>query len=253
MKHIGTALSTLALSFLVGCASTPTEPAGQPGAARQAAEVNTSLGREYMSRGQFEIALEKLRKAVKADPKYAPAHTVLAVLYEQIDEPELARRHYRQAVDANPDNGDVNNNYGTFLCKQGDSRLAQQYFARALDDPFYRTPQVAYANAGTCALQAGNLDKAEEFLRKSLAYDAEFADALLPLASISYRSGDFLRARAFLQRYEATGSLSAEGLLLGYHVESRLNNSTAAREYAARLVNQFPDSRQAGELRDDTR
>jgi type IV pilus assembly protein PilF len=253
MKIFGNALLALALFVLGSCASTPPEQGGQPSAARQAAEVNTSLGQEYMSRGQFEIALEKLRKAVKADPKYAPGHTVLAVLYEQIDEPDLARRHYRLAVDADPDNGDVNNNYGTFLCKQGDGKLAQKHFSTALDDPFYRTPQVAYANAGTCELQAGNLDKAEGFLRKSLAYDAEFADALLPLASISYRQGEFLRARAFLQRYEATGAVSAEGLLLGHHVESRLNNSPAAQEYATRLQNQFPDSRQAGEIRGDTR
>lgn len=237
------------LLILAGCAASQSKPDSAASVVRNAAEVNTSLGREYMSRGQYEVALEKLRKAVSADPKYAPAHTMLAVLYEQISETELAERHYRKAVNIQPSNGDVNNNYGAFLCKQGKNASAQKHFATALDDPFYRTPQVAYANAGACELQEGNLDKAEGFLRKSLEFDAEFPEALLPMASISFKKGEFLRARAFLQRYEETGPASAESMLLGYHIETRLNDPEAAREYASRLQRQYPDAVQAEEVR----
>ena len=42
-----------------------------------------------MDRGQYEIALEKLKKAVAYDKTYAPAHTMLGVLYETIGENEL--------------------------------------------------------------------------------------------------------------------------------------------------------------------
>jgi type IV pilus assembly protein PilF len=248
MKHF-TILVLAGWLLTSGCATTQQNPEATAAAARQAAEVNTSLGREYLSRGQHEVALEKLKKAVKSDDRYAPAHTVLAVLYEQIGEIGLAEEHYQKAVEASPSNGDVNNNYGVFLCQSGRTGEAQKYFERAIDDPFYRTPQVAYANAGSCEFQAGNLDKAEDFLRQSIQYDEEFPDALLPLANISFQKGEFLRARAFLQRFEAAGTESAESLYLGYRIETSLLNEHAARKYAGGLQERFPDSGQLRKLK----
>jgi len=236
------------MSLMVACAGTANRTADQNSATRKAAQVNTSLGREYMSRGQNEIALEKLKKAAAADPEYAPAHTMLAVLYERLGEPGLAEKHYKLALKAAPTNGDVNNNYGVFLCKSGRVDTAESYFMQAVKDPFYRTPAVAYANAGSCHLQQGNLDKAESFLRQSLEYDAEFPDALLPMAGLSEKQGAYLRARAFLQRYEATGNESAASLAMGVRIESRLGNEATADAYRKRLLENFPGTPQANEV-----
>jgi type IV pilus assembly protein PilF len=219
-------------------------------AERKQSEINTALGREYLERGQYEIALEKLKKATSFDPSYAPAHTMLAVLYERINDSGLAERHYRLAIEAAPGNGDVNNNFGVFLCQTGRANEAGEYFRRAVEDPFYRTPAASYANAGSCELQMGNLDKAETYLRKSLDYDAEFSDALLAMANVRFLKDEYFGARAFLQRYEGTGPDTAESLALGARIESSLNNGQVAREYIAQLMSQFPDSMQAGEIRD---
>ena len=161
----------------------------------------------------------------------------------------MAEDQYRIAVDLAPSNGDANNNLGAFLCKSGRADIAIPYFEKAAKDPFYRTPAVAFANAGSCELQSGNLDKAERFLRESLDYDAEFADALLALANVSFLKGEDFRARAFLQRYESSNPGSAESLLLGSRIESRLNNSKGASQYAAELLSRFPNSKQAEELK----
>jgi type IV pilus assembly protein PilF len=218
--------------------------------ARKVAEVNTQLGREYMSRGQYEIALDKLKKAVKADDDYAPAHTMMAVLYETIGENEDAAEHYLAAYKAAPNNGDVNNNYGAFLCRNGEGRKALRYFDQALEDPFYRTPAVAMSNAGSCALDLGDEQGAEDRLRRALEFDPDFADALYSMAALKAGAGDYLRARAFLQRYEATGALSAQGLLLGFEVEEALGNGQGATAYRKRLLKSFPNSAEAKELID---
>lgn len=242
-------LATVAF-LLSGCAGSGTRPEGPKSAAREAAEVNASLGQEYMSRGQLEIALEKLKKSVSADPEYAPGHTLLAVLYERIREPQSAERHYRLAIEAAPSNGDVNNNYGVFLCQSGQAATAEPYFRTAVKDPFYRTPEIAFANAGSCWLQNGNLDKAENFLRQSLEYDAEFSDALLAMADVSARRGDYFRARAFLQRFQSAGTETAQSLALGFRVENQLGNKTAAAAYRDRLLNKFGASAEARDIRE---
>jgi type IV pilus assembly protein PilF len=214
---------------------------------RKAAETNTSLGQAYMEREQYEIALEKLKRAVAHDRTYAPAHTLLAVLYERLGETDLAEKEYQAAVKYDPDDGDVNNNYGTFLCRVGKSEQAEPYFMKAVKDPFYETPQVAYANAGNCSLDRGDLDKAEVFLRQSLEYERNYAAALLPMADLSFRQGNYLRARAFLQRYEAVGTLNEESLLLGYRIESELGDTKSANRYRTELFERFPGSSEAGQ------
>jgi type IV pilus assembly protein PilF len=235
--------------LLTACAGTGTKGTGSGSKARQAAELNTSMGREYMERGQLEIALDKLKKATSADPQYAPAHTMLGVLYERLGEPATAKKHYRLAVEAAPSNGDVNNNYGVFLCHSGDPKAAESYFEVAMKDPFYRTPAVVFANAGSCELESGNLNKAEQYLRQSLDYDQKFTDALLPMASVQFQMGDSFRARAFLQRFEQLGVENPQSLSLGWQIESSLGNTSAAEAYKQRLLNRFAESNEAVEIR----
>jgi type IV pilus assembly protein PilF len=40
---------------------------------------------------------------------------------------------------------------GAFLCRLGRFPDAEKYFLRAVEDPFYKTPAAALANAGVCA------------------------------------------------------------------------------------------------------
>lgn len=237
----------LSLAIIAACSSTSDK---SDDAGRKAAETNTALGQQYMSRGQYEIALEKLKRAVAHDKTYAPAHTMLGVLYETIGDQEQAGREYEAAVRYDPDDGSVNNNYGAYLCGMGERRDAEPYFLKAVEDPFYDTPEIALSNAGTCALARGDLDKAESFLRESLEHDQQLGAALLPMAEISYRKESYLRARAFLQRYEAVGPVTEESLQLGFQIESKLGDQESADRYRSELSKRYPgsiqDSRNSG-------
>lgn len=238
------------LFLLVGCASSQTdEDPWEEGSRRKAAESNTSMGLEYMNRGQDEIALGKLKKAVKDDPTYAPAYTVTAVLYEKIGETELAGVNYKKAYEADPKDGDTNNNYGVFLCKAGNSGQAMSHFLKAIDDPFYSTPEVALSNGGSCALGEEKYAEADEYLRAALKLDSSFPDALISMAKLNYQQDNNLRARAFLQRYEASSKHNADTLLLAIKIETASNNATAAHKYLALLESNFPESDQVMEAR----
>jgi len=234
----------LLLSLLIAaCSSTPKKSDED---LRKAAETNTALGRQYLDMGRNEIALEKLKRAIAFDKTYAPAHTMLAILYETIGEMEDAEREYKLALRYDPTDGDVNNNFGAFLCGMGRESEAEPYFVAAIDDPFYDTPEIALSNAGACALARGDLDKAELYLRQSLDYDNNLGAALLPMAEVSYQQESYLRARGFLQRYEAVGTLTEESLSLGYRIESNLGDQKAADRYRTELLEQYPGSMQAG-------
>lgn len=245
------AIACLSATLLAGCGgSQSVRDNGE--AVTSPAEVNVQLGIAYMRRGEYEVALQKLQRAVRQDPEYPEAHTGLAVLYEQIGEPGKAREHYEEAVSLAPESGSAQNNLGQFLCKQGEYKEAEKHFLRALDDPFYKTPEVAYTNAGVCVQQIPAPERAETYFRAALDERSEYPTALYRLSRLMFERGDYLSARAFLQRYSAVAPMTPEALLLGVRIERRMGDEEAADGYATALNKQFPDSPEARRLADSS-
>jgi type IV pilus assembly protein PilF len=242
-------LASLLVALLLSACASGGGPARKPDANRAAAaELQLKLGQGYLEQGQHEIALERLKRALELDPTSAQAHTVLGVLYEEIGRRELAETHYRRSLALKPDSGMMMNNFGTFLCNNGRYAESEQYFLKALEDPFYRTPETALGNAASCARQDGRNEVAEGYYRRLLELQPQNATALLDMAMLMYVKGDAMRARAFMQRFESLGEVSAESLALASRIESSLGDAAAARRYLDALRAKFPDSSLARDL-----
>lgn len=261
------ALVLLVLGLLAGCASQPYgDPSGRPGMSaaggseasprrrgsrqqgdtraqesrqrRQNSDILVELGRRYYERGEYELALERLQGALNVDPRSPNAHSMLAILYETINSPERAGEHYRRSVQYAPDSGDVLNNYGNWLCRQGQFEEAQRHFRKALADPFYRSPDDAAANAGNCALAAGDIATAESFFTRVLQSQPTYVPALLGMADVAFKKQEFMRARAFMQRAEAQGPLGESALRTAVQIEEHLGDNRSAEAYRAQLQQQ---------------
>lgn len=217
-----------------------------------AARLNARLGVEYMKQGQLAIAREKIEKALQQDPKDPGVQMSAGLLYEQLLQRDLAERHYRQALRIEPDNADAQNALGAFLCRNGQAKQGEETFLKAARNPLYRTPEVAFTNAGVCARRSGRLDKSEEYLRLAIGQRAQYPEALLQMAGVSFERGNHLQSRAFLQRYLAVAQGGADVLMLGYQVEKALGDQPAADDFARRLRTQFPDSPEARILDDQS-
>lgn len=247
-------LAAAAILLLAACASAPEIPQqGRTGMDRispvRSAEIHTRLGVGYFERGQLQIAMENLEIALRHDPNHTPAHITLALIQERLGNTRQAEHHYRQAARFAPNDGATQNAYAVFLCRSGQYEEAQRRFERAFEDPFYDTPEVAFSNAGACALRNNRPDEAERYLRQAIEIAPDFPDPLFQLAELSLARGDLLRARAFLQRYESAANANPVSLRLGFLIESALNNPHEAEQYAGRLEASFPDSPEARELR----
>ncbi|HWU75821.1 MAG TPA: type IV pilus biogenesis/stability protein PilW [Rhodanobacter sp.] len=242
---------------LAGCVTTNTDsnsmgkPLPQASKATQAedaARIHTELARHYVDLGDLQSALAKLNLALKFDPNYAPAHTLIAYVYEKINRPADAEINYRKAVELEPNKGAPNNNLGQFLCSVKKYAEGETYFRKAIKDPFYATPDLALTNAGLCQLLAGQTARAEIDFRDALAKNPNSAEALFQLANMLYKNKDAFRASAFLQRFDALGKSNAASLKLGYDIETSMGNREGAQNYRKRLLSQFPDSEQAHAL-----
>lgn len=237
-------LALIAALLLAGCAASGDGPRRSVDAERaRLAEQNVAMGQQYLEQGLHEIALQRLQEAIRQDPGSADAHSLLGVLYERINRPAKAEEHYARSARLAPERGAILNNYGAWLCRNNRPAEADQWFRRALDDPFYRTPVAALGNAGICAMAAGDPARAEEYFRRALALDPNHLDSLFELAVLNYGKGELLSARAFMQRRVAAGAVDPGVLELAAKIEDGLGDNTAANRYRARLRAEFPQYR----------
>ncbi len=232
--------------MLSGCATTTKEePASQN---ERAALINVQLGAAYMEQGKYDIAMEKLQRALKEDPSLASAHHAIGYLYEHLGELDDASKHYRRAVSLDPDDSNAHNTYGAFLCRQRKWKEAEEQFALALKNPLYKSPEVAYTNAGICELGVPDLKAAEGNLRRALEIDSNYPSALFAMAQLSLSAGRYLPARAYLERYFGVAPKSAGSLWLGIQVERALGNRDIEASYELLLKRNFPDSQETALL-----
>ena len=237
-----------ALTFSAGCQTTsPRQQSviGPEPEVNQVADLQTQLGIGYMAEGKFELAWERLNKALNTDPKYSTAHNAMGLLYERLGQTEQAHVHYQQAVKYNPADSSSRNNFGSFLCRQGKIDAAQEQFIKAVNNPLYETPEIPYANLGLCLFQIGESNNAETYLRQALELNPQIPNALIAMSDLSFANGQQLSARAYMQRYTEISQHSARTLWLGVKIERALGDLDTAASYALLLKSNYPDSKEA--------
>ncbi len=263
-KVIGTVF--LSLLWLAGCAtgdapdgsgpvSTGATDAGSPlpGSSaeteqRRRARIRVELASNYYQSGNYRVALDELQQALAIDPGYATAFGLLGLIHADLGQQGRAEEAFRRGLRLAPDDADLNNSFGWFLCQSGRETASIAYFERAAKDPLYRTPAKPLHNAGICLLRAGDEEGAERFLHKAFEADPSNAVALYQLGELYLKRGDLQRARFYSQRLLAAWQPNAQTIWLALRIEHARGDADAERGLSAQLRRLFPDSPEAALL-----
>ncbi len=244
--------SGLAL-LIAGCASTGTGMS--QGAAEQAisqqtstnetqqrAKVHTELGALYLENGRFAVAQDEARIAIGADPNYAPAYNLLGLVHMNLRENSAADEEFKKALQLAPNDPEINNNYGWFLCQTDRARQSVPHFLTAIKNPLYTTPAKAMTALGVCYVKLQDDVAAEDFLAKAVRVDPASAEARYWLADIYYRKGRYFEARRSLGELNKLIELTAETTWLALRVERRIGDREGEARYASQLRRKFQGS-----------
>jgi len=248
---IKTVLIVSCLSFLTACETVTTTKDGKESRIQEpnltdAAELNTELAIGYIQRKQYKPARDKLEKAIEQDPDYMAAYQTLAYLYAILGQTEKAEQKYEEAIDLDPMNSSLASSYGSFLCTQGKFDEAQKKMKVAYSDPFYESAYLAESNAGSCYVEQGEYKKAESLLRRSLRTNSKIPGSLISMAEVGLNTDRNLMARAYIERYFALKSPSADSLWIASQAEKNLGDNKHYMKYAKKIMHDFPDSDEAG-------
>jgi type IV pilus assembly protein PilF len=197
----------------------------------KAATYNVQLGLGYLKQGDRPRAKRKLLLALDQQPNSPDVNASLAYYFEQTTELDQAKKYYSKALALSNDSGPQLNNYGTFLCRQGDYQGAEKYFLKAVKDQSYLNTAAAYENAGLCALEIPDNDKAMSFFQKALNQDPSRRLSLYELTKIESKLGKDDEAVKLLQQYPEIVLNDKVMLSLAKDIANKAGNTALATEY----------------------
>lgn len=227
-------------------AAQPVAPEQAEAERRRRAGIRLELAAGYYQQGALAQALDEIRQALAIDPGYAPAYGVLGLVYMSLNDAARADESFRQGLKLAPEDSDLNNNYGWFLCRSGRSKESIAHFATAVKNPLYPAAAKALHNAGICSRLAGDEAAAEQYFKRSFEVDPSNPVAMYNLGEIFLKRGDLERARFHSQRLTKAYEPTAETLWLAIRVErAAAGDSAEFDSLSSQLRRRFPDSREA--------
>jgi type IV pilus assembly protein PilF len=251
MRNARLALLALAVLAVVACSSNNNGTSNyksDESESDKAASLNKQLGTVYLRQGQLALAKEKLERAEKYNPRDAETHLVLALLYEKLDNPAQVDEEYKTAIRLAPKNPQIINNYAVYLCKTNRASEGVKRFLEAARNPLYRTPELAYSNAGVCLRGAKRYDEANNAFAHALQLRPNFAEAMFQATDLDMERGQIPQARERLDKYLASYDATADLLLLGVRMARAQDDRMGEEKYTRRLRIEFAGSEQLRSL-----
>ena len=172
-------VGALALS---GCAQT--SPTSSAANAQRGAHLQAQIALHAWSVGDHQEAQRRLDEARRLDPQQPLIWAVSGLIHEDQGQLALAREHLEKAFGLAQGDGKILNIYGTFLCRQGDFAQAEAMFQKGLNDAAYATPEMLWTNAGICALETGDIERAKSYFVQALHVHGDYRPALRELSRL---------------------------------------------------------------------
>ncbi|WP_409422452.1 type IV pilus biogenesis/stability protein PilW [Pseudaeromonas sp. ZJS20] len=247
-----TLLAWAVLALLPGCVTETTYIGNNSTRSAQsinnvaAAKTRVELAVGYMKKGDMSQAKFNLDKALKMDPHNADAYLTLAYYYQKVGDLKAADETYRKLLSLHSADANAMNNYGVFLCKQKRYDDAERQFLKAVKQPDYVDMDDTFENAGYCAKQAGQKEKALQYFDQAVRYNPRKGHSWLAKAGLELDTNQREAAGVSLSRYAQLGlPETAESLWLRLRLAQELGELAQLHKFGGELVRRFPDSAQA--------
>ena len=219
--------------------ATPKAPEVSP---QERAKLHTELAAGYYERGKMNVALDELGEAAKLDPASANVYNIYGLVYTVLGENAKAEQNFQRALQLAPQDSEIRQNWGWYLCMNGRAQASIPEFDQAIRNPLYRTPEIALINAGRCSASFGDTAAAETYYKRALTASPGNPGASYGLAFIAYKSARYAEARGWLRAAVMQSNAPPEALYLGICVERKLGDLQAEMSYISQLRNRYPDA-----------
>ena len=158
------------------------------------------MGRAFLNEGKIPLAYVEFQKAIKIDPDNKDANYNLGLTCFQLEDYANSKKYFLKATAIAPDFPDAHNNLGVAYMQLGQWKEAAESFRRALANPIYRTPELAFYSLGLAQYRMGQYEKAIDSFKDSIRRDRNFALPFYGMALAYNKMERFGEAAELMER-----------------------------------------------------
>ena len=162
-------------------------------------------GVELFDLGQIEEALTEFNAALTIDPKQPGILARAGDCYVKLNKNEEALDAYNKAIELDPADGNLYALKGVVLSRLGQTAESQEMFKKSAElDP--RGAGLNFYNLGITLVNSGDMEKAAEAFKQSIAADSNYAESYYQLGMcLSGNESSFGDAIAAFKKYIEIG------------------------------------------------
>ena len=173
------------------------------------------LVRLHMRRGDLAAYKHRLEAVADQYPNIAEAQLEIGELYEATDQPEVAERFFKRALDTDPASPIALNGLGLSYMDEHRYSMAIKTFAQCLGLDSYN--YACKDNLGATYLHMADWGSADQVLQQAHALQPERAEALVNMGYLVDERGDWKKAIAYYVQATAVYPYSPDAYVnLGY-------------------------------------
>jgi type IV pilus assembly protein PilF len=213
----------------------------------KALQYTTQLARNYVRDGKWEAAQRHLKAAQEIDPKNAEVNELMAMVYANTGEMELADRYYRSAVSSSKseEKSRIRNNYAAFLYKQKEYAKAADELENVVTDVTYSNRALAFLNLGRCYIQLKEYSKAKVALDRAYQFNQADPLLLLELTDVYFLQKEYSKSQQFYDQFrKMVKTQTPRSLWLGIQLADQFGDTNAISSYGLVLKNLYPKSQE---------
>ncbi len=205
-------------------------------------QARTNLASAYFQAGMTAFAFEEIDQALNLMPRNVAALLLKAQLFQQQNKPELAQKYYGLAFDSNPEDPQLNLQWGVFDCQnqQFDSAFEKLKRAFALTIGLEQV-RVSWI-WGQCLKRNHQFEAANLRMTDAISQLPSLISEALELAELKIHLGKLSEAEKILENLNDSPSVSAQSVWLALHLAERQNQAVKKNHWGKMLGLHFSNS-----------
>ena len=229
--------------ILTGCVST-LDDSGYVSDTNKAGETHVAAGLEYLSTGEKESARRHFQSALDISDMNAAAHNGIAIVYQQDKDFVFAEKHFKRALQIDPDFSQARFNYSGFLVHTERYRDAEKNLLILVKDVTYSKRDLATLHLGFLQHKAGNDSAALESFKNAVGLNSRLSSAHEAMAVLYFEKKNYPLVAQSLNQYNQTrrGRPSAKSLWVKIRLEQIFDDKDKEASAVLALKNMYPYS-----------
>ena len=136
-------------------------------------DAHRSFGKIFLDQGRLDEAEDHLTQSLRIDPQDEKAHSFIGQVYLARGQLAEAKSHFDEALRLNPNLAEAHNNLGVVLASQNRFDEAISHFQKAVQ---VQPSLGAYYNLGLVSARQGRWSEAANYFKEALQWDPHSGD-----------------------------------------------------------------------------